>query len=104
MICIPQASEFLVDGAADAQQVGATDETAGEDDQVRSPDRVPNMYSTVAELMADGVADEEPADVVQEQSSDPVPGRAPYFPTVAELMADGGADEKPGAAGSYRSR
>ena len=29
-------------------------------------DPVPNMYSTVAELIGDGVADQEPADVVQE--------------------------------------
>ena len=52
-----------------------------------------NMYSTVAELRADGVADEEPADAVQEQSSVQVPGRALYIPTAAELNPDGIADE-----------
>ena len=109
MFCIPQAPDILPDGAADEEQVGATNERVADEEpadavQEQRSDPVPNMYSTVAELMAHGVGDEDPADVVQKQGSDPVPGRAPYIPTVAELMASRGADEKLGAAGSYRSR
>ena len=100
------ALEFTTDGAADEEQVGATDERVADEEpadavQEQRSDPVPNMYSTVAELMADGDVDEEPADAVQEQSSVQVPGRALYIPTAAELNPDGVADEKSGAAGSY---
>ena len=107
MICIPQASEFVADG--DDEQVGVTDEIVADEEpavavQEQRSDPVPNMYSTVAELRADGDLDEAPAEVVQEQSSVQVPNRALYIPTAAELDPDSVAEQKSGATGSHIPR
>ena len=104
MICIPQAPEFVADG--DDEQVVVTEEIVADEEpsvavQEQRSDQVLNMYSTVAELRADGDFDEAQAEVVQEQSVVQVPNRALYIPTAAELDSDGVADEKSGATGSY---